>query len=262
MQTQNKKSKKSFNNKNNKMNILKVNNPNSNISTNNDLIINSNNNYSNNIISNNLSNNFTFQYAPTEQNSVKVNISNDNIKCNSSSYSKKLTNPKTKQKEIQNLCKDQNPIVNIKKNKHIYDNAEVEFEINKTFTKPNSIFGGNNSINEIDKDDINYKHSCIIKKDSNNKGKNKNKKNGNKIINQILGINLPEANIITNNITTITSNNNNNDNFNTNEKINNIEASFSIYNIIQKNINKNLNIIDNKEKIEDKKITQNYCYIF
>ena len=267
MQTQNKKSKKSLNNKNinNKLNLLKVNNPNSNISTNNDLIMNSNNNLSNNIISNNIiskniSNNFTFQYEPTEQNSVKVNISDDNIKCNSSS--KKITNPKTKQKEIQNLCKDQNPIVNIKKNKHIYDNSEVEYEINKTFTKPNSLFFGNNSINEIDKDDINYKNSCIIKKESNNKGKYKNKKNGNKIINQILGINLPEANIITNNITTISSNNNNNDNFNTNEKINNIEASFSIYNIIQKNINKNLNIIDNKEKIEDKKITQNYCIIF
>jgi hypothetical protein len=233
---------------------LKMNNLTTNITSKNDLATTSNNNRD-------VSNKFTFKLPQPEQNSIKVNLSGNDIINNSSSFSKQLEktilNENENEKENQN--QNNSPVMNIKKNKQIYSNTEVEFEINKTFNKP-SIFDEKNI---IDKNNLDYQHSCIIKKNSMNKNKNKNKnnKNGN-IINQLLGINLPDAKIITNNITTISSNNNNGDNFNSNEKINNIEASFSIYNIIQKNINKNLNIIDNKEQIEAKNTTKNYCYIF
>ena len=207
----------------------------------------------NSINNRDISKNFTFKLTHPEQNSVKVNLSDKVILSNSSSFSKQLTKPIMILNQNQN--QDNSPVMNIKKNKHIYSNSEVEFEINKTFNKPN-LFSEKTI---TDKNSVDYQHSCIIKKNSMNK--NKNNKNGN-IINHILGINLPDAKIITNNITTISSNNNNGGNFNSNEKINNIEASFSIYNIIQKNINKNLNIIDNKEQNESKKTTKNYCYIF
>jgi molybdopterin-binding protein len=78
-----------------------------------------------------------------------------------------------------------------------------------------------------------------------------------------LGIQIPNSNIITNNITTTSSKQfDNKDNFNTNEKINNIEASFSIYNIIQKNVNKNLNIIDGKENLSHNNLNRSFCNIF
>ena len=47
------------------------------------------------------------------------------------------------------------------------------------------------------------------------------------------------------------------------EKIKNIETSLSIYNIIQKNINKNLNIIDNKENSPPRNYIRGfYCIIY
>ena len=71
------------------------------------------------------------------------------------------------------------------------------------------------------------------------------------------------SNIITNNITTTSSKQfDNKDNFNTNEKINNIEASFSIYNIIQKNVNKNLSIFDGKESLCHNNLNRSFCNIF
>ena len=82
-------------------------------------------------------------------------------------------------------------------------------------------------------------------------------------MNQVLGIKLPNSNIITNNITTTSNNNNDNKEiFTTNEKINNIEASFNIYNIIQKSVNKNLNIIDTKEKEKDNNLNKSICIIY
>ena len=73
---------------------------------------------------------------------------------------------------------------------------------------------------------------------------------------------MPNTNIITNNIITTTSNiNENKDNFNTVEKIKNLETSFSIYKIIEKNLNKNLNIIDKKEKDSPKKWNKTFCII-
>ena len=74
---------------------------------------------------------------------------------------------------------------------------------------------------------------------------------------------MPNTNIITNNIITTSSHiNENKDNFNTVEKIKNLETSFNIYNIIQKNLNKNISIIDNKENVSPRKSNKSFCCIF
>ena len=195
----------------------------------------------------------------SEQNSIKVNISeldegdsNHNIK-----------------NDLENQSKSDSLNINIKKNKQIFNQTEAEYEINKTFNKINlRNKNEHTSDNEKIKMNNNYnniynhnKHNKI--KYRNNKNKMKNSNNERKIINQILGIQIPNANIITNNITTTSSKHiDNKDNFNTNEKINNIEASFSIYNIIQKNVNKNLNIIDNKDKFRESNINKTICGIY
>ena len=90
-----------------------------------------------------------------------------------------------------------------------------------------------------------------------NKNKNKHDKNifindrNKELINQVLGINIPNSNLITNNIITTTSN------MKSNQELDKI----SIYNIIQKNINKNLNIIDNKENSPPRKYSREFCCI-
>ena len=73
-------------------------------------------------------------------------------------------------------------------------------------------------------------------------------------------MNIPNGNIISNNIITTTSNMKDNKEV---EKIKNIETSFNIYNIIQKNINKRLNIIDNKENSPPRNYNRSfYCIIY
>ena len=90
-----------------------------------------------------------------------------------------------------------------------------------------------------------------------NKNKNKHDKNrfindrNKELINQVLGINIPNSNLITNNIITTTSN------MKSNQELDKI----SIYNIIQKNINKNLNIIDNNEKASQGNNGKGFCCI-
>ena len=194
------------------------------------------------------------------KNSKKANISSNNIDIdnNSSVFSKKIT-----KKIFENESFDFD-INSIKPNKHIYNKNEVEYEINKNINKSNILYtntNANNTINNNSNKNI-YRNNEIHKKKSvNNKSKNKNKET--KIINQILGIRLPNKNIITNNLTTTSSKQfDNKDNFNTNEKINNIEASFSIYNIIQKNVNKNLNIIDGKENLSQNNLNKSFCNIY
>ena len=76
----------------------------------------------------------------------------------------------------------------------------------------------------------------------------------------MLGIKIPK-NKNTNNIITTSSNLKDNKNdFNSVEKIKNIE-NVSIYNIIQKNINKNFNIIDKNEKDSSRNNKKSLCYI-
>ena len=200
-------------------------------------------------------NNFTFKTSlenMNEKNSIKVNASsNDN---NSICFSKSVT---------RKLCLNDSLDINIKKNKLIYNESEAEYEINPTFSKSNIIFK-NKPINYEKIDKNSNKNIDVIKKIR--KGINKNiKKKERKIINQLFGIKLPNTNVLANNITTTSSKNFDNkdkDNFNSNEKINNIEASFSIYNIIQKNINKNLKIIDNKENIGQNNMNKSFCNIY
>ena len=179
-----------------------------------------------------------------DEDSIRVNKSKSKI---SSNYKKSL-----------NENKDALFNSSIKKNVNIFNNNEVEFIIDK-------------EINKKIRDDKNFSSNSYSK---NNKT-HKNKKNryynykepifdnrNNQIINQMIGINMPNTNIITNNIITTTSNiNENKDNFNTVEKINNLETSFSIYKIIEKNLNKNLNIIDKKEKDSPKKWNKTFCII-
>ena len=212
---------------------------------------------------NQISNNITFKNDTSQnlspQNSIKVNLSSNNIDFNnnSSNFSKKNT---------KNIFQDESFDIDIKENKHVYNINEAEYEINKNINKSNipNIFYNNNTNNIINNNSNKniYLNNNIYKKKS---GNNKNKKNSKetKIINQILGIQIPNSNIITNNITTTSSKQfDNKDNFNTNEKINNIEASFSIYNIIQKNVNKNLNIIDGKENLSHNNLNRSFCNIF
>ena len=207
-----------------------------------------------NINSLNNNNNFTFYPCSSKisvQNTIKENISSNDIdnSNNSISFSKKIS-------EI--ISKNDSLDINIKQNKHIYKKSEVEFEINKSFSKINY---KNNPINIINSNNI-YRNKGHNKKNGNNKSKKNNNKER-KISDKILGKKCPGTNIITNNIMTNSSNNNDNkNNFNTNEKKNNIEASFNIYNIIQKNVNKNLNIIDNKDIINQNGLNKSFCIIY
>ena len=73
-------------------------------------------------------------------------------------------------------------------------------------------------------------------------------------------IKIPDSSLITNNIITTSTNLKSNKNeFNSVEKMKNIE-NVSIYNFIQKNINKNLQIIDNKSEKDN--IAKRFCNIF
>ena len=171
-----------------------------------------------------------------EDNSIKVNKSKV-----SSNYKKSL-----------NKNKNVSLNSNLKKHINIFNDNEVEYildkEINKKFTN-NSYSKNNNSYKNKKNRYYNYKEPIFD---------NRN----NQIINQMIGINMPNTNIITNNIITTTSNiNENKDNFNTVEKIKNLETSLNIYKIIQKNLNEDLNIIDKKEKDNPRKWSKTFCWL-
>ena len=187
----------------------------------------------NNLIKNKLSindvevkNNFdyfsTFKKKETNIISEKENdeINNsDSVKVNKS----KTTTLSKNQKNIkyENTSNKDSLDINIKKNVNVYDNTEIEYII-----VINNISNKNNEDYQI----------YNTKKKKKNHKYNKSK----------------YANIITNNILTTSSNvKESKNNFNSMEKIKNFE-NVSIYNIFQKNINKNLNIIDNNEKINQR----------
>ena len=88
----------------------------------------------------------------------------------------------------------------------------------------------------------------MIKNIKKEKKKNKNNKSDNNkdFLNQMFGIDLPNSNLIT----TCSNMKDNKNDYNSLEKSKNFE-SISIYNIIQKNVNKNLNIIDNEKASSD-----------
>ena len=209
----------------------------------------------NNILENDLNKkNITFFPSFNNLNQINQNDDNSNksYNNNSSSFSKK-----SNKKKLFNI--------NIKKEKHVYSKYETEFEIDKTVNVNTLIIGKEPIYNEDNNINNNYNNYNNIYKEKNHHlkkkyGNNKNKrKSSPKIINQI----FPQTNIITNNITTITSNNNeHNEIFNSNEKINNIESSFNINNHIQNNQNKNSNIINNEEKTSQNNLLRDFCQIY
>jgi hypothetical protein len=154
--------------------------------------------------------------------------------------------------------------MSFKDNKQTYGLNEVEFEINNSPNNKNYnnniIINNENKNNEINNAVINYNNIFKEKNHKKKSGHRKGKwKNNTKIINQI----FPYNNIITNNITTISSNNiDNKDIFNTNSKINNIETSLSINNQMQNNLNKQPNTENNQEKSSENYFNKYFCYIY
>jgi hypothetical protein len=179
-----------------------------------------------------------------DTNSIKVN------KSRTSSFSKK------------SLIKKINSSYSSQNSKKVNINSNKEFEyiidngINKKINDDNIIINNNSYVNNNHKIYKNRKNRYYNNNEQIYHGRNSH------IINQMLGINIPNSNIITNNIITTSGNiNDPKDNFNSVEKLKN-ETSFNIYNIIQKNINKNLNIIDNKDYISPRKLDRTFCSIF
>ena len=154
--------------------------------------------------------------------------------------------------------------MSFKDNKQTYGLNEVEFEINNSPNNKNYnnniIINSENKNNEINNAVINYNNIFKEKNHKKKSGHRKGKwKNNTKIINQI----FPYNNIITNNITTISSNNiDNKDIFNTNSKINNIETSLSINNQMQNNLNKEPNTENNQEKSSENYFNKYFCFIY
>lgn len=183
-----------------------------------------------------------------EQNNINIHSSDNK----SLSFNQNILNKKK--------LKNDSLSISFKNNKQILGLNEVEFEINKSLNNKNNDNNGinNNIVNKNNEINI---HNIFKEKNHNKKsGHKKTKwKNNTKIINQI----FPYNNIITNNITTISSNNNDNkDIFNTNSKINNIESSFTINNQIQNNLNNEQNTINNTEKSSENIFKNYFCHIF
>ena len=136
--------------------------------------------------------------------------------------------------------------MNINNNSKLFNNTELEYDIDKK--APNFY---NDKSNKISNNSI-YKKK---KKKYKSKGNDKDEE----LFNKMLGIKMPNSNNPNNIITTSSNLKDNKNDFNSIEKIKNIE-NVSIYNIIQKNINKNFNIID-KEKTSPKNISKSFCCI-
>ena len=168
-----------------------------------------------------------------EQNS---DISNDSlsIKVNKSDFSSLPRKTGIQKDNSENNSNKTNLDINIKKNINIFNDTEIEYVLDKKNNNKKSS-KKNNNINMI---------KNIKKEKKNNKN---NKSDNNKdFLNQMFGIDLPNSNLIT----TCSNMKDNKNDYNSVEKIKNIE-NLSIYNIFQKNINKNLNIIDNEKASSD-----------
>ena len=157
-------------------------------------------------------------------------------KSNTSSYSKK-----PEKEESESISNENSLNVNIKKDVNIFDN-EIEYVIEK---------GKSNN-------QINY---TIYNKKKWKKNKSNYSNQNNKLLNQMLGLQTSNLNLTNNNfIATSSKMKNNKDDFNSVENIKNIE-NLSIYNIFQKNINKNLNFIDKKEKETQSNFGKSFCCV-
>ena len=154
--------------------------------------------------------------------------------------------------------------INIKKNVKFHNNDEVEFIIDENIKKnirDDNILIKNNYYENNNKNKLykNKKKNYYNNKESIYEDEDKS----NQLINQTLGIKIANNNIISNNILTTSSKiNEHKENINSIEKIKNLDSAVNIYNIIHKNINKNLNIIDNKEQINVTKSSTTFCCIY
>jgi len=172
--------------------------------------------------------------------SKEIYDSNSSIKAN-----KSLDSASYKNSEKGNYDDNSNKNF-INKNKKV--DSKIERDIDKGNNKSN-----NNSNKKID-------YSIYKKRKKKNRSKSKCDDKDKELINKMLGIKIPK-NKNTNNIITTSSNLKDNKNdFNSVEKIKNIE-NVSIYNIIQKNINKNFNIIDKNEKDSSRNNKKSFCCI-
>ena len=206
-----------------------------------------------------------------------INISKENINSNSNiksdHHKNELNNKKTsfntlkhiKNKKKINSKKSVNKSLNInnKKNKIIFAQSKSEFEMSKVINNQNSSLRNIGDLKSNNIKDINVKNNKIYKEKNhdykiNNEFYKKEKDHNKQNVNDILGTPIPNSNIILNNIQTFSSDINEN----TNNKINNIEASFRIYNIIHKNVNKQLNIFNNNDKNTNSSSSKGLCYIY
>ena len=141
------------------------------------------------------------------------------------------------------------------------DNSNKNF-VNKNIKVDSKIDNDKDKRNNKSNNHSNQKtdYSIYKKRKKKNSSKSRCDDKDKELINKMLGIKIPN-NKNTNNIITTSSNLKDNKNdFNSVEKIKNIE-NVSIYNIIQKNINKNFNIIDKNEKDSSRNNKKSLCYI-
>ena len=198
-------------------------------------------------------NNLNVSSNTEKQNNEIANIESIKVhKSDISSLSKKSENERSE------IFSNKNSVgINIKKNVNIYNSKEIEYIIDAGINQ--KINNENILMDNTSNKSINYKiyKGRTKKKKYHNHNKALYDDKSKELINQVLGIKIPT----TNNIITTTSNMKDSKNeFNSIEKMKNIE-NVSIYNIIHKNINKNLNIIDNNEKGSPRNYDRSFCCI-
>ena len=200
-----------------------------------------------------LKNDLNVSSSVEKQKSEIANI--ESIKVNKSDISSLSKKSEDGRSEI--FSKKSSIGINIKKDVNIYNSKEIEYIIDARINQ--KMNNENILIDNVSNKSIKYKIYKSRTKNKKNKTHNKAlcDDKSKELINQVLGIKMPT----TKNIITTTSNLKDSKNeFNSIEKMKNIE-NVSIYNIIHKNINRNLNIIDTNEKGSPRKYDRSFCCI-
>ena len=184
----------------------------------------------------------------------EAKINTNSIKVNKSKIS-------SSSKKSSNIKRNKSLIADIKKNVNIYNSKEVEFiidkEVNEKTINHNIYINNNSYVNNNfkiykNKGEKYYKYNESLKDDNNNQ-----------LINQILGIKIPNHQILRNNILTSSSNINElRDNYNSVEKIKKMDSSQSIYNIYPNNLNKNMYSLENVTKVIPARKNNFFCNVF
>ena len=184
----------------------------------------------------------------------EAKINTNSIKVNKSKIS-------SSSKKSLSIKRNKSLIADIKKNVNIYNSKEIEFiidkEVNEKTINHNIYINNNSYVNNNfkiykNKGEKYYKYNESLKDDNNNQ-----------LINQILGIKIPNHQILRNNILTSSSNINElRDNYNSVEKIKKMDSSQSIYNIYPNNLNKNMYSLENVTKIIPTTKNNFFCNIY